>query len=95
MDNPFEIKSLVSADIKDLINKEKRMSKNITLAKKQAAYAEGRKAFDDGKPRENNPYIKKNDELKLIWWYGWDTAKKDSVPVDPPEDPEQTIPRPQ
>jgi hypothetical protein len=74
--------------------KEKRMPKNITHAKRQAVYAEGRNAFEDGEPRGSNPYFEKNDELKLIWWYGWDTAKKDSMPIDTPDDPDKTIPRP-
>jgi hypothetical protein len=69
------------------------MSETITHEQRQTIYAEGRKAFEDGKPRSRNPYKNKNEELQLIWWYGWDTAKRDRNPPAMPDDPEATIPR--
>ena len=70
------------------------MPKPVTDAKKKTVYAEGRKAFEKGTPRGSNPYAGKKDEvLALIWWYGWDTAKKDSLPIEMPDDPDKTIPR--
>ena len=51
----------------------------INAMKKQAAYAEGKVAFIDGKRRTYNPYRWRNKELASIWWNGWDQAKKDST----------------
>jgi hypothetical protein len=44
-----------------------------------AVYLEGSKAFEDGKPRGFNPYIRSHPEFALHWWNGWDAAKKDSL----------------
>jgi|GEM_PF-5800924 len=70
------------------------MSKELTNVKRQTVYAEGRKAFEDGKSREVNPYVGKSEQLANIWWYGWDAAKKDSAPPKAEDDPDKTIPRP-
>lgn len=70
------------------------MPKEATLAERQAVYAEGRKAYEDGKSRQANPYVGKNEQLVNIWWYGWDTAKQDMNPPKFANDPDKTIPRP-
>ena len=70
------------------------MSEDVTVAERQAVYAEGRKAFEDGRSRLANPYIGRNERSANIWWYGWDTAKKDSAPPKFADDPDKTIPRP-
>ena len=44
----------------------------------QVVYAEGKKAFVDGKRRGYNQYRGRNKELASIWWEGWDQAKKES-----------------
>lgn len=54
------------------------MSEVINPMEKQAVYAEGKKAFIDGKRRGYNQYRAKNRELASIWWNGWDQARKDS-----------------
>jgi len=53
------------------------MPENINPMRKQAVYAEGKKAFSDGKRRGHNQYRIKNRELASIWWNGWDQARKD------------------
>jgi hypothetical protein len=57
---------------------EDKMPENINPMQKQAVYAEGKKAFADGKRRGYNQYRIKNRELASIWWNGWDQAKNDS-----------------
>ena len=54
------------------------MPEIITPMEKQAVYAEGKKAFVDGKRRGYNQYRARNKELASIWCMGWDQAKKDS-----------------
>ena len=47
--------------------------------KRMAVYLEGKKAFEDSKRRNFNPYIRSNPEFALHWWNGWDAAKKESI----------------
>jgi len=54
------------------------MAEIINPMEKQAVYAEGKKAFADGKHRGNNQYRARNKELASIWREGWDQAWKDS-----------------
>jgi len=54
------------------------MPEIINPMEKQAVYAEGKKAFVDGKRRGDNQYRARNKELASIWRDGWDQAKKDS-----------------
>ncbi len=54
----------------------KRIPATITERERSHAYAEGQKAFIDGKRCGDNPYIDKNKELEAAWWKGWDAAKK-------------------
>jgi hypothetical protein len=54
------------------------MPEVVDPMKIQAVYAEGKKAFADGKSRRYNQYKGRNKELASIWWNGWDQAKKDS-----------------
>jgi hypothetical protein len=51
------------------------MSENIVPPTRQDALLEGRRAFEVGKLRGSNPYIKRDQEFALIWWNGWDAAK--------------------
>jgi ribosome modulation factor len=51
------------------------MYKNATHVTRNDINFEGRKAFEDGKLRGYNPYIKTNQEFALIWWSGWDAAQ--------------------
>lgn len=55
------------------------MSYINTQLKRMAVYLDGRKAFEDSKKRDFNPYIRSNPEFALHWWNGWDAAKKDSL----------------
>jgi len=50
---------------------------------KQVVYAEGKKAFVDGKRRGDNQYGARNKELASIWRDGWDQAKQDSAKDKP------------
>jgi hypothetical protein len=59
------------------------MSDINTHLKRMAVYLEGKKAFEDRKQRNFNPYIRSNPEFALHWWNGWDTAKKDSIAAPP------------
>ncbi len=54
------------------------MSEPITHEKRSSTYAEGKRAFDQGKRREDNPYAEHNETLALIWFNGWDMAKQES-----------------
>jgi len=51
------------------------MSENIFPSTRKDVLLEGRRAFEDGKLRGSNPYIKRNQEFALIWWNGWDGAQ--------------------
>jgi ribosome modulation factor len=51
------------------------MNKNVNHVTRADVKLEGRKAFEDGKPRGYNPYIKINLEFASIWWNGWDAAQ--------------------
>jgi ribosome modulation factor len=51
------------------------MSENIAHPMRKDVFLEGRKAFEDGKLRGSNPYIKRNQELTSTWWNGWDAAQ--------------------
>ncbi len=51
------------------------MSENITHPTRKDVLLEGRRAFENGKLRGSNPYIKRNQEFALIWWNGWDAAQ--------------------
>ena len=51
----------------------------INPMEKQVVYAEGKKAFVDGKRRGANQYGARNKELASIWRDGWDQAKQDSA----------------
>lgn len=51
------------------------MSENIVPPTRKDVLLEGRKAFEHGKLRGSNPYIKMNQEFALIWWNGWDAAQ--------------------
>ena len=59
------------------------MPEMINPMQKQAVYAEGKKAFADGKRRSYNRYLARNRELASIWWNGWDQARKDSEKDNP------------
>jgi ribosome modulation factor len=54
------------------------MYKNVIHITRKDVNLEGRKAFEDGKLRGYNPYIKVNQEFALIWWTGWDAAQVES-----------------
>lgn len=54
------------------------MPEIINPMEKQIVYAEGKKAFVDGKRRRDDRYRARNKELSSIWSEGWDQAKKDS-----------------
>lgn len=51
------------------------MYKNVIHVTRRDVNLEGRKAFEDGKLRGYNPYIRVNQEFALIWWTGWDAAQ--------------------
>ena len=51
------------------------MDRNVIHVTRMNVNLEGKKAFEDGKLRGYNPYIKINQEFALIWWHGWDAAK--------------------
>ena len=51
------------------------MSENVIHVTRKDVQLEGRKAFEGGKLRGSNPYIKRNQEFALIWWNGWDAAQ--------------------
>lgn len=51
------------------------MSENIIPLTRKDVLLEGRRAFEDGKIRGYNPYIRRNQEFALIWWNGWDAAQ--------------------
>jgi hypothetical protein len=51
------------------------MSENIVPPTRKDVLLEGRGAFENGKLRGSNPYIKRNPEFALIWWNGWDAAR--------------------
>jgi hypothetical protein len=51
------------------------MYKNVIHVTRKDVHLEGRKAFEDGKLRGYNPYIRVNQEFALIWWAGWDAAQ--------------------
>ena len=53
------------------------MSYINTQLERTLVYLEGKKAFEDRKQRDFNPYIRSNPEFALHWWNGWDAAKKD------------------
>ena len=40
-------------------------------------YAEGKRAFTEGRRRANNPYAATNLALATIWWNGWDTGEEE------------------
>ena len=54
------------------------MPEIIDPMEKQIVYAEGKKAFVDGKHRGDNRYRARSKDLASIWRDGWDQAKKDS-----------------
>jgi hypothetical protein len=54
-----------------------------THLKRMAVYLEGRKAFEENKQRDFNPYIRSNPEFALHWWNGWDAAKNESIAAPP------------
>jgi hypothetical protein len=39
-----------------------------------SVYAEGKRAFNQGRLRSYNPYAA-SKEFAGLWWHGWDTAK--------------------
>ena len=49
----------------------------IPDAEKKRVYAEGKRAFQDGKRRGYNPYSANNLALATIWWNGWDTGEEE------------------
>jgi len=51
------------------------MFENVIHVTRKEVYLEGRKAFEGGKLRGSNPYIKRNPEFALIWWNSWDAAQ--------------------
>ena len=51
------------------------MSENIVPPTRKDVLLEGRRAFEAGKLRGSNPYIRRNPEFALIWWNGWDAAQ--------------------
>ena len=63
------------------------MDKNVIHLTRKDVNLEGKKAFEDGKLRGYNPYIKINQEFALSWWNGWDAAqverkKKGNISVE-------------
>jgi hypothetical protein len=46
----------------------------FTYADRVSVYAEGKRAFEDGRLRSYNPYTA-SKEFAGLWWHGWDTAK--------------------
>jgi|WetSurMetagenome_2_1015567.scaffolds.fasta_scaffold890302_2 hypothetical protein len=54
------------------------MNKKVIHVTRADVKLEGRKAYEDGKYRGHNPYIKLNPEFALIWWNGWDAAQMES-----------------
>ena len=55
----------------------KSIPKVVTNLERTIAYMEGIHAFDEGRRREHNPYIHRNEELMRAWWYGWDRAHEE------------------
>lgn len=49
-------------------------AKFFSQAERVSAYAEGKRAFEEGKLRGHNPYTTSKD-LAGLWWYGWDRAE--------------------
>ncbi len=58
------------------------MPEIINPMKKQTVYAEGKRAFADGKSRGFNPYRWHNKALANIWADGWNQAKRDKEVKD-------------
>jgi hypothetical protein len=48
--------------------------KFFTHAERVSAYAAGKRAFEEGRQRDYNPYTASKD-LAGLWWYGWDRAE--------------------
>jgi len=48
--------------------------KLYTYADRVSVYAEGKRAFEEGRLRSYNPYAA-SKEFVGLWWHGWDTAK--------------------
>jgi hypothetical protein len=55
------------------------MFENVMHVTRKDVQLEGRKAFEHGKLRGSNPYIKINQEFALIWWYGWDAVQLEKI----------------
>jgi hypothetical protein len=51
--------------------------KAITKIQTASIYAEGKRAFTEGRHRAHNPYAGTNLALATIWWNGWDTAEEE------------------
>ena len=49
----------------------------FTNAERVSVYAEGKRAFEEGRLRSYNPYVESKD-LGGLWWHGWDKANKES-----------------
>jgi hypothetical protein len=48
--------------------------KFFTYADRVTVYAEGKRAFEEGRLRAFNPYAA-SKEFAGLWWHGWDMAK--------------------
>jgi len=52
-------------------------NKLFTYADRVNVYAEGKRAFDEGRLRSYNPYAASR-EFAELWGHGWDTAQRKS-----------------
>ena len=59
--------------------------KFFTYADRVSVYAEGKRAFDEGRLRSYNPYAASR-EFAGLWCYGWDMAKRQSKDKKSPAD---------
>lgn len=49
---------------------------NLTHIQRESVYAEGKRAFEAGQQRRNNPYTASSPSLEQIWWNGWDHSRR-------------------
>lgn len=49
---------------------------DISLAQREGVFAEGERAFKEGKWRVSNPYTASSPTLEQVWMNGWDHGRR-------------------
>lgn len=57
------------------VRQDDMRDKFFTYADRVDIYANGKRAFEEGRLRSSNPYATSQD-FGGLWWHGWDMARE-------------------